>query len=252
MGEWQLRSHRVFWGAQCGAACLWLPMCEWLGHNRAMAKIISIVQVKGGAGRSTLSTNIAGELSKRGHVVLLDCDMPQGTSASWYAVRQELRGVELVERLVLDTAASHAELIAKAQEHAGADFIVIDCPPRIAEITRAALVLADLALVPVGASLPELWASSDVVALVDEARKVGPVDARVVWTRFRSNTKSARELSAMAAKELGLPIMVSALALRVAYSDAMGEGLTVAEVGDKAAKTELMELLAEIAMHMNT
>ncbi len=216
-----------------------------------MAKIISIVQVKGGAGRSTLSTNLAGELSKRGRVVLLDCDMPQGTSASWYAVRQELRGGELVQQLELDTASSHADLIAKVQKHGGADFIVIDCPPRIAEITRAALVLAELALVPVGASLPELWASSDVVALVEEARKVGPVNANVVWTRFRANTKSARELSAMAAQELGLPIMDSALALRVAYPDAMGEGLTVAEVGDKAAKTELLDLLAEMNAHMD-
>lgn len=215
-----------------------------------MAKIISVVQVKGGAGRSTLSTNLAGELSKRGTVVLLDCDMPQGTSASWYAVRQELRGGQLVESLILDTAATHAELIVKAQEHAGVDFIVIDCPPRIAEITRAALVLADLTLVPVGASLPELWASSDVVALVDEARKVGAVNANVVWTRFRANTKSARELSLMASKDLGLPIMKSTLALRVAYVDAMGEGLTVAEVGDKAAKTELLELLVEINERM--
>ena len=51
------------------------------------AKTIGIIQVKGGAGRSTVSTNLAGELSKLGKTVLIDCDMPQGTSASWYSVR---------------------------------------------------------------------------------------------------------------------------------------------------------------------
>ena len=54
-----------------------------------MTKIIGIIQVKGGAGRSTASTNLAGELSKQGKTVLIGCDIPQGTSASWLAVSQQ-------------------------------------------------------------------------------------------------------------------------------------------------------------------
>ena len=45
-------------------------------------KTIGIVQVKGGAGRSTVATTIAGELAKGATVALVDCDQPQGTSAS--------------------------------------------------------------------------------------------------------------------------------------------------------------------------
>ena len=52
-------------------------------------KALRVIQVKGGAGRSTVSTNLARELSKQGKTVLIDCDMPQGTSASWYAVRHQ-------------------------------------------------------------------------------------------------------------------------------------------------------------------
>ena len=36
------------------------------------AKIIGVIQVKGGAGRSTLATNLAGELAKIGQAVLID------------------------------------------------------------------------------------------------------------------------------------------------------------------------------------
>ncbi len=54
-----------------------------------MTKIIGLVQVKGGARRSIVSTNLAGELSKSAQTVLIDCDMPQGTSTSWFAVRQQ-------------------------------------------------------------------------------------------------------------------------------------------------------------------
>jgi cellulose biosynthesis protein BcsQ len=40
-------------------------------------KIIGVIQLKGGAERSTVSTDLAGELSKVGKTVLIDCDMPQ-------------------------------------------------------------------------------------------------------------------------------------------------------------------------------
>lgn len=114
-------------------------------------KIIGVIQVKGGAGRSTVSTNLAGELSKVGKTVLIDCDMPQGTSASWFAVRQQADTKQkplFSENLVADTATNHRELVAKVKQYQDADFIVLDGPPRIAELTRAILVLADLCLVP--------------------------------------------------------------------------------------------------------
>ena len=132
-----------------------------------MAKIIGIVQVKGGAGRSTLATNLAGELSKQGRTVLIDGDMPQGTSASWYAIRQQ--GGK-AEGLTADTAKDHRELIEKVEHYRQqADYIVLDGPPRIAEMTRAMLVLADLCLIPVGASVAEIWATTDVLTLIERS-----------------------------------------------------------------------------------
>lgn len=204
--------------------------------------------MKGGAGRSTLSTNLAGELSKVGKTVLIDGDMPQGTSASWFTVRQEATATnDLVSKLKTDTATTHKELLSKVELHQdAADFIILDCPPRIAEMTRAALMLADLCLVPVGASVAEIWATSDVLELVEQAKKVRPVDVRMVWTRHRPHTKLAKELTALATQELGLPILKTALALRVAYPEALGSGLTVAEMPDANAKAELRELVAEV------
>lgn len=211
-----------------------------------MTKIIGAIQVKGGAGRSTLATNLAGELSKVGKTVLIDGDMPQGTSASWFTVRQGVVGDESLSRLKTDTASTHKELVSKVEQHQDADFIILDCPPRIAEMTRAALVMADLCLVPVGASVAEIWATSDVLELVEQAKKVRPVDVRVVWTRHRPHTRLAKELTGLATKELRLPIMKTALALRVAYPEALGAGLTVAELSDANAKAEIQKMVAEI------
>ena len=203
--------------------------------------------MKGGAGRSTVSTNLAGELSKLGKTVLIDCDMPQGTSASWFAVRQEVTATnDLVSRLIADTAINHRELVAKVEQYQDADFIVLDGPPRIAELTRAILVLADLCLIPVGASAAEIWATSDLLALVEEAKKVKPVNARMVWTRYRSHTRLAQELSELATKELGLVALATALGMRVAYMEALGGGLTAAELSEPSAKAEVKSLIDEI------
>lgn len=216
-------------------------------------KVIGVIQIKGGTGRSTVSTNLAGELSKQGKTVLIDCDMPQGTSASWFAVREQTglnRG--LVANLKADTASSYQELVSKVQEHSDADYIVLDGPPRIAEMTRAALVLADLCLIPVGASKAEIWATNDILALVEEANKVKKVKARMVWTRYRSQTKLAQELTQLAKQELGLEALKSVMGMRVSYMEALGEGLTAAELSDINSKEEVKALVDEINKLLRT
>lgn len=210
-----------------------------------MSKIIGVTQVKGGAGRSTIATNLAGGL--KGRVALIDCDMPQGTSASWYAIRQSQ--AELSSNLTLATAANHQELIEKAKELSQShDVLVIDCPPRIAELTRATLILADVCLIPLGTSAAEIWATTDLLRTIEEAKAVKPsVDARIVWNRYRSSTKSAQELSAAVKQELGLAEMKTRLGFRVAYSDALANGQTVLEWSDKTAKDEIQALTEEVA-----
>ena len=206
-------------------------------------KIIGVIQVKGGAGRSTVSTNLAGELSKLGRTVLIDCDMPQGTAASWYAVRQG-KGKE--GNLVADTAINHRDLVAKVEQYQDADYIVLDGPPRIAELTKAILILADLCLIPVGASAAEIWATGDILELIKEANQVKKVKARMLWTRYRPHTRLAQGLTGLASKELGLVALGTSLGMRVSYMEALGEGLTVAELADPSARVEVNFLTNEV------
>ena len=135
-----------------------------------MAKIVGIIQVKGGAGRSTIATNLAAAISEQLKTALIDCDMPQGTSASWYALRQEERPID---SLTLLTAATHNELARMVEQASQShSLVIIDAPPRIAEITRTILILADLCLIPVGASAAEIWATTDLLNTITEAKKV--------------------------------------------------------------------------------
>lgn len=207
------------------------------------AKVIGVIQVKGGAGRSTVSTNLAGELSKVGRTVLIDCDMPQGTSASWYAVRQQKGKTGALEA---DTASTHRELVELVGKYQDAEFIVLDGPPRIAELTKAILILADLCIVPIGASAAEIWATTDILSLIEDAKKVKPINVRMLWTHYRPQTKLVQGLTKQVKEELGLSALGTSLGMRVSYMEALGEGLTVAELGDASAKVEASFLANEI------
>jgi chromosome partitioning protein len=156
------------------------------------------------------------------------------------------------DNLTIDTAADHRELLRKVEGHADADYIVLDGPPRIAEMTRSILLLSDLCLLPVGASVAEVWATGDVVTIIDEARQVQPVNVRLVWTRHRAYTTLAHDLTSTAGKALKLKALNTTLGLRVAYPEALGSGLTVTETGDPVARDEFNGFMAEVRRILNT
>lgn len=211
-----------------------------------MNGIIGVIQVKGGCGRSTLATNLAGYFSAHHRTALIDADMPQGTSSSWGAIRQQ---AGKANNLTIATAPNHQALVNLVAALSNTnDYVLIDCPPRIAEMTRAALILSDLCLVPLGASAADIWATSDLLTTINEAKAVKQgIDARIVWNRFRSTTSSAKELSASVRKGLGLAELRSKVGLRIAYSDALARGQTALEWTDKNAKIEMQELGKEVA-----
>ena len=211
-----------------------------------MAQIVGIIQVKGGVGRSTIATNLAAVFSINQPTALIDCDLPQGTSASWYALRQaEVPSTNLT----LATAGDYRELVGLAEELSREHrYLIIDAPPRIAEMTRAIIAMSTLSLVPLGASAAEIWSTSDLLLTINEERNYrADIDARIVWNRYRGNTREALEVSEAASKELGLKELSARLGYRVAYSEALARGLSVDEWLDRSAHAEILALAAEVS-----
>ncbi|MEK9808994.1 MAG: ParA family protein [Candidatus Nanopelagicales bacterium] len=206
-----------------------------------MPTTIAVVQLKGGTGRSTLATNLAGALATHSPTVLIDGDMPQGTSAAWYAVRH---GAGRAGQLSLATASTTRELVAEAQRYQSAGYLVLDAPPRLADMAKAMLLMADAVLVPCGPSLPEVWATQDTLPVLTDIPHQPPV--RLVWTRVRAGVGLSDELTATAAKQLGLAALKARLGYRVAYAAALGDGLTAGETGNRAAREELEALVREV------
>lgn len=209
-----------------------------------MGRVIGLVQAKGGVGRSTVATNLAGELARVSRVALVDCDMPQGTALTWANIR---RRIAPDWRLAVDAARSSDELREKVDRHRrAADYVVLDGPPQVGDMTRSILTLADLCLIPIGASAAELWATANLLLLIEQTRALRKVNARIVWTRFRGKTRVAQELSEMVNAAITYPSLETTLGHRVAYANALGQGRTAAELPDVLARGEISALVAEI------
>ena len=112
-----------------------------------MGQIIACGNLKGGVGKTTVAVNIACALASRGHEVsLLDID-PQGSASLWASAGQLPIPVAAMPPI---EGRGTGRWPARANELAGGGALVIlDLPPLLVPILAAALMIADLMLVPV-------------------------------------------------------------------------------------------------------
>lgn len=208
--------------------------------------IIGVLNQKGGVGKTTLSVNLAASLARAGsRVLLIDADS-QGSALDWAAARA---GEPLFSVVGLPRASVHKEV---AEIGRGYDHIVIDGPPRMADVARSAIMASDVVLIPVQPSPYDIWAAEEVVKLIEEARVYKEnLKAVFVVNRKIVNTAIGRDVGeALAAYPL--PALVAAVAQRVVFAEAAAQGKAVYEVEAdglaaaeiEAVKTELMEMAA--------
>jgi chromosome partitioning protein len=206
--------------------------------------IVAFLNQKGGVGKTTLATHVAGELALRGQsVILLDAD-PQGSALDWTQRRNQQGLPRLFSAVGLARETLHQEAPELARR---SDHIVIDGPPRIAALARSALLAADRVLIPVQPSPYDLWASTEMVALVREAQIFRPaLCAAFVINRRVSTTIIGRE-ARNALAEQPLPALRSEVHQRIVFADSVAAGRLACEtVPDSAAAREITALTDEL------
>lgn len=209
------------------------------------AKVISFVQMKGGAGKTTLCANIGSTLSDNANVLLIDTDHPQASLETWYQIRNDKY---VIENLDIVSVKNLAQLQKQVRDNLNNyDYILIDGHPRITNMTRAVVMLSDLALVPLSPSPVEIWSTKHLADILKEAQSISSnLETRVCWNRYRVRTNSAEPAVEEARKALAIEDFPTKLGNRVAYLDSFAQGLTVAEWHDQAAKMEIWSLTSSI------
>jgi chromosome partitioning protein len=210
-------------------------------------KIIAIVNQKGGCGKTTITMQLAGSLSRRGYAVLVVDADSQGSATRWAASAQDGQAFPAT---VAGLAAAGAKLHREVEKYVDLyDFIVIDCPPGMESVVpQSALLIADLALIPVIRSPLDLWSSAGIAQLIEHARVVNDeLLVLIVLNQWQPNRVLAKD-SAEVVKNLGLPIAGQYLVDREVYRQCSMYGQTVYGMGPKAtvAMREVDTLTDEI------
>lgn len=203
--------------------------------------IISVLNQKGGVGKTTLSVNLAAALAlSHQRTLLIDAD-PQGSSLDWQSSRQ---GENLFPVVGMAKPTLHKDVPELAANY---DYVVIDGPPRVNELTRSGILASDLVLIPVQPSPYDIWASEEIVKLVQEAsvykerlKSVFAINRKIV------NTAIGRDV-ADALKSYPIPVMNTTISQRVAFAESAATGLSVLELSPNGpAAREIKSLVAEL------
>lgn len=171
-----------------------------------MGKIVSIVNQKGGVGKTTSAVNLAAGLGISGKKVLLVDIDPQGNSTSGYGVNKKevkkssydllINNASVKETIVntnfknvslvpsnMDLAGAEVELIDIESRHEKLknallvvreeyDFILIDCPPSLGLITINALNASDTVLVPIQCEYYALEGLSQLISSIRQVKRL--------------------------------------------------------------------------------
>lgn len=209
-------------------------------------QVISLLNQKGGVGKTTLATNIAAALSQRGKkVLLIDAD-PQGSALDWSAAREE---PSLFSVVGLPKETIHRE-IAKLGN--GYDWVVIDGPPRVYPVAKSAIAASDIVVIPVQPSPYDVWAAKEIVDLITEVRVIkDDLKAAFAVNRKIVGTAIGRDVAAALA-DYPIPVLTAALSQRVGFAESAGAGMTVLETDPTgSAAKEVRALVKEILEAMN-
>ncbi len=233
-------------------------------NTSPVTKIISIVNQKGGVGKTTTAINLAASLALSGEkILLIDID-PQGNSTSGLGIERDeatknLYGViteeyKLGDAIVytpiehlhlvpssVDLLGAEIELIekegresilARSLEDLGSDYryILIDCPPSLGLLTLNALVASDSVLVPVQC---EYYALEGLSMLIKTIRRIQGsfnqhLDVKgIVLTMFDTRNKLSHQVAEEVRKHFGDKVYQTIIPRNIALGEAPSHGKPV-------------------------
>jgi len=147
---------------------------------------IVIANPKGGAGKSTLATNVAGWLARQGHAVMLGDVDKQQSSRQWLSLRPPtlpaIRGWDV----------DRDDIVRPPK---GTTHVVLDTPAGLdGKRLESVLRIADKVLIPLQPSLFDIQATHAFVQKLLAHKRAGALQVGVVGMRVRSNAISTDRL----------------------------------------------------------
>lgn len=203
---------------------------------------IAIISQKGGAGKTTLSINLAVEAERNNlSSLVLDLD-PQASATEWSDIRDSDFPV-----VVSAHAARIKQLLAKAQDN-NAKFVFIDTAPHSENTALESAKLADLVLIPCRAGILDIKAIKSSLNICDLAQ----VESLVLLNALPSQSSIVQE-ARQAIETIGGKVCEYSIGQRVIFNHAMTAGLGVVEFDLKSKASQeiqkIFQLIKQVKPH---
>ena len=214
-----------------------------LSRRCSVGKIITIVNQKGGVGKTTTCVSLTAALREKGKKVLL-CDFdPQANATSGM-------GVELVG------AQDREHLLRRALEQLSPsyDYIFVDCPPSLELLTLNGLCAADSALVPVQSEYFALEGLSDLMYTIRAVRRALNPQLElegVLLTMFDSRTNLAVQVAEEVKRFFPGKVYSTVIPRNVRLSEAPSHGKPICAYDRASRGCEAYAALAEEFLRKN-
>lgn len=208
-------------------------------------KVISIVNQKGGVGKSTIACNLAVAASHDNkQVLIIDADT-QGSSLSF----RSLRETSDIATVSMPSSSIHKDI----KNFSNFDLIIIDSGGRDNNIFRSSILASagkGILLVPVLPSPYDIWATETTFEIIEEIKMTHDIEC---YTFFNQNiartniSKEAQEALKDVSSDTDIKILKTILNQRVDYKNSISEGLGVIEYAPKSkAALEIDTLYTEL------
>lgn len=160
--------------------------------------VVVVANPKGGVGKSTLSTNVAGYFASQGHAVMLGDVDRQRSSKLWLGLRPPAARP-------IDTWDVSPDLIMRPP--AGTTHVVLDTPAGLHGWRfRDIMKLADKILVPLQPSIFDIYATKEFLQEIAESRRADSISVGIVGMRVDERTIAADHLREFV-RTLGMPVV---------------------------------------------
>ncbi|MCX7660017.1 MULTISPECIES: ParA family protein [Caldimonas] len=194
-------------------------------------RVIVVANPKGGVGKSTIATNLAGYIASQGHRVMLGDVDRQQSARTWLGLRPE------TARPIAGWDVAHDHIVRPPK---GTTHVVLDTPAglhgrRFDEVMK----LADQVLVPLQPSIFDIYATRAFLDQVLAHRKSSQVKVGVVGTRVREHTIAADQLKAFVA-QLEVPVLGYLRDTQI-YIHLAARGLTLWDVAPGRVERDLQQ-----------
>ncbi|HPQ51330.1 MAG: AAA family ATPase [Alphaproteobacteria bacterium] len=206
-------------------------------------KVFTVAQHKGGAGKTTLSAQLAAALDQTGgKVLIIDVD-PQGSLTEWHKMRSQTLGRKNKITLFQTQGWKMMRELPRIQREF--DYIIIDTPPHAESESSIAIRLADLVLMPMQPSPLDVWACAPTIKIIVQEKKPLMLVMNRVPAKSRLNETIKDKLDGM-----NIQVARATLGNRVAFASSIMQGLGVGEFDARGmASLEMAALLKEIKKH---